>query len=84
MRCRALDAATTGVDATDDAVAPVLALQAKAEVLRSLGDDQGGDATQAEVDERADVLDLDPRPWQNAFRLAARGAGFPETARALS
>jgi class 3 adenylate cyclase/tetratricopeptide (TPR) repeat protein len=80
----ALDSVSTGVDATDDAVAPVLALQARVEVLRSLGDEAAADRMQAEVDERADVLDLDPRPWQNAFRLAARGAGHPETASALS
>jgi class 3 adenylate cyclase/tetratricopeptide (TPR) repeat protein len=70
----ALDSASAGVAATDDAVAPVLVLQARAEVLRALDDQAGADAAQADVDRRSDVLDLDPAPWQHAFRLAARGA----------
>ena len=80
----ALDAVDGAVDATDDAAAPVLARLARAEALRVLGDDAGADEAQREADRRADLLDLDPGPWQHAFRLVALGAGSRESADATT
>ena len=55
----------------------MLAELARCEALTVIGDLSFAQDAQAEADRRADVLDLDPRPWQVAFRLAARG-GHPD------
>ena len=57
----------------DDAAVPVLAELARCEALTVIGDVARAAGAQAEADRRADVLDLDPRPWQVAFRLVAGG-----------
>jgi tetratricopeptide (TPR) repeat protein len=80
----AFDDVEEELSTTGDEVAPVLVLVARAAALDCLGDTDAAAAAQAEADRRAESLDLDPQPWQLAFRLAARGAGFPETAEALA
>ena len=69
----ALEAVEAAIEATDDAAAPVLVQVARAEALRALGDGAGVTAAQEEATRRAELLDLDPAPWQLAFRLAAGG-----------
>jgi tetratricopeptide (TPR) repeat protein len=69
----ALEAVEAAIDATDDAAAPVLVQVARAEALRALGDAAGVAAAQEEASRQAELLDLDPAPWQLAFRLAAGG-----------
>jgi tetratricopeptide (TPR) repeat protein len=69
----ALEAVEAAIEATDDAAAPVLVRVARAEALRALGDEAGVTAAQEEAARRAELLDLDPAPWQLAFRLAAGG-----------
>ncbi len=76
----ALDAADEEVCSTGDEVAPILVLLARAAVEQALGNEAPAKAAQAEADARSDPLDLDPRPWQLAFQLAARGADFPAQA----
>ncbi len=73
----ALEAVEVAIEATDDAAAPVLVQLARAEALRALGDDAGAALAQEEADRRAEVLDLDPAPWQQAFRLVAGGDAEP-------
>ena len=73
----ALEALDALIATIDDAAVPVLAELAKCEALTVIGDVACAQEAQAEADRRADVLDLDPRPWQVAFRLAARG-GHPD------
>ena len=73
----ALEALDALIATIDDAAVPVLAELARCEALTVIGDVQDAQDAQAEADRRADVLDLDPRPWQVAFRLAARG-GHPD------
>ena len=71
----ALDAVDAAIEATDDAAAPVLVRLARAEALRALGDGLGADEALADADRHADLLDMDPQPWQAAFRLVACGDG---------
>jgi ATP/maltotriose-dependent transcriptional regulator MalT len=73
----ALEALDALIATIDDAAVPVLAELARCEALTVIGDVECAQEAQAEADRRADVLDLDPRPWQVAFRLAARG-GHPD------
>ena len=70
---RALDGVDRAIEATDDAAAPVLSRLARAEALRVLDDDAGALEAQADAERRAEVLDIDHRPWQTAFRLVANG-----------
>ncbi len=70
---RALDTVDRAIEATDDAAAPVLSRLARAEALRVLDDDAGALEAQADAERRAEVLDIDHRPWQTAFRLVANG-----------
>jgi tetratricopeptide (TPR) repeat protein len=73
----ALEALDGLIATIDDAAVPVLAELARCEALTVIGDVACAQEAQAEADRRADVLDLDPRPWQVAFHLAARG-GHPD------
>ena len=80
----ALEAVEVAIEATDDAAAPVLVQLARAEALHALGDDAGAALAQEEADRRAEVLDLDPAPWQLAFRLVAGGDAEPMAERLLA